>query len=241
MLYVLTALKCEAAAIDGLPGKHIVTGVGEFALKTLGKIDLHPSDCILNIGAAAGRTAGCYLINSVTDEETGRRFYPDMPSEQLLPEAPLITSSGVVTDPKPGVLYDMEASLIRAFAMKKTAPSRIAFIKVVSDDGSRRPSANEVTSLIREYRDVIGKFILSFDRNDEPLNYMPLPGSVMDELRLSQYMRLEFEDLVHYCVVSRKMEMLCAVLDEMRGNGMLPVKDKRQGRRVLDEVFSRLR
>lgn len=241
MLYVLTALKCEAAAIDGLPGKHIVTGVGGFALKALEKTDITPSDCILNIGAAAGKISGCYLINSVTDEKSGRKFYPDMPSDQLMTEAPLITSSSIVTDPKPGFLYDMEALHIFSFAMKKTAPSKIAFIKIVSDDGSRRPSANEVTALIRGYRDVIEKFILSFDRKEEPVNYMPVPGSVMDELRLTQYMRLEFEDLVHYCVVSGKMERLYAVLDEMRKKEMIPVKDKRQGRRVLDEIFSRLR
>ena len=38
MLYVLTALKCEAAALEGLPGKHVVTGVGSFALKAIENI-----------------------------------------------------------------------------------------------------------------------------------------------------------------------------------------------------------
>lgn len=70
---------------------------------------------------------------------------------------------------------------------------------------------------------------------------MPLPLSVADELKLTQYMRLEFEDLVHYCVVSGKTEMLLAELDRLRLEGTLPVKDKRQGRRVLDEIFARLR
>lgn len=241
MLYVLTALKCEAAALEGLPGKHVVTGVGSFALKAIQNIELTPSDFVINVGCAAGLKGGCYLVNSVTEQDTGRRFYPDMLVDSSLPEAPLITSSSIVTEPVPGYLYDMEAALICGHVMKKIAPSRIAIIKAVSDDGSRRPSANEVTSLIRGYRDEIGSITDSLCRENEPVNYMPLPESVIDELRLSQYMKCEFEDLVHYCVASGNMEKLSGILDEMRGNGTLPVKDKRQGRRVLDEIFSRIR
>ena len=241
MLYVLTALKCEAAALEGLPGKHVVTGVGPFALKAIQSIELEPSDLVLNIGAAAGLNGGCYLINSVTEQDTGRKFYPDMLLESSLPEAPLITSSSIVTDPKPGFLYDMEAALILGHAMKKIAPSRIAIIKAVSDDGSRRPSANEVTSLIRNYRDEISNVISSLCKETKHVNYMPLPEAVMEEMRLSQYMRCEFEDLVHYCVAADKLEKLNGILDEMRANGILPVKDKRQGRRALDEIFTRIR
>ncbi len=241
MLYVLTALKCEAAALEGLPGEHVVTGVGKFALKAVQDIELKPSDSVINVGCAAGLKGGCYLVNSVTDKDTGRRFYPDMPADPALPEAPLITSSSIVTVPEPGYLYDMEASLILSHVMKKTAPSRIAIVKAVSDDGSRRPAANEVTALIRSYREEIGRIIGSLCLENEPVNYMPLPGSVYEELRLSQYMKNEFEDLVHYCAVSGKLEKLNGILDEMRANGILPVRDKRQGRRVLDEIFTHIR
>ena len=241
MLYVLTALKCEAAAIEGLPGKHVITGVGEYARKAFESIELTSSDSVLNVGCAAGKTSGCYLINSITDEKTGSRFYPDMPSYFILPEMPLITACGIVTEPQDGFLYDMEAFHICSFAKRKLAPSRIAIVKAVSDDGSRRPAANEVTSLIRGFRDEISRVMEYLESAEDKTDYMPLPDSVIDELRLTQYMRLEFEDLVHYCVVSGKLEMLKSVLDEMRKAGTLPVKEKRQGRRVLDEIFTRLR
>ena len=241
MLYVLTALKCEAAALEGLPGKRVVTGVGSFALKAIENIEFTPSDFVINVGCAAGLSGGCYLVNSVTEQDTGRRFYPDMLIDSALPEAPLITSSSIVKEPKPGYLYDMEAALILGHVMKKIAPSRIAIVKAVSDDGSKRPAANDVTTLLRGYREEIGKIIDSLCLDNEPVNYMPLPESVIDELRLSQYMRCEFEDLVHYCVASGNMEKLNGILDEMRGNGTLPVKDKRQGRRVLDEIFAHIR
>lgn len=241
MLYVLTALKCEAAALEGLPGKHIVTGTGRFSAKALEKIDLTPSDSVINIGVAAGTAPGCYLADSVTDMETGRRFYPDMPEDPVLPEMPLMTSPRIVTHTEPGFLYDMEGAVICEFVMKKLAPSKVAFIKAVSDDGSRIPTANEVTALLRCYRNDIAKIMAAFDADPEEKDYMPLASSVMDELKLTQYMRCELEDLVHYCVVSGKLEKLESVLDEMRGSGVLPAKDKRQGRRALDEIFARLR
>ncbi|MBO4681807.1 MAG: hypothetical protein J5623_07955 [Clostridiales bacterium] len=241
MLYVLTALKCEAAALEGLPGKHIVTGVGKNACKALEKIELESTDGVINVGVAAGASDGCYLASSVANMETGRRFYPDMPSGIFLPELPLLTSPEIVTHIEPGFLYDMEAALVLEYAMKKVAPSRIAIVKVVSDDGRRRPSANEVTALIRSYRDEIAKIMAVIENAPEKKDYMPLDPSVMDELRLTQYMRCEFEDLVHYCVVSNKMEKLEGILEEMRRSGVLPVSDKRQGRRVLDEIFARIR
>lgn len=238
---MLTALKCEAAALEGLPGKHIVTGVGGFAKNALEQISLTQDDNVLNVGAAAGTVPGCYLVNSVTDIKSGRRYYPDMPSEPVLPEMPLITSPEIVTSVMPGFLYDMEASIIFEHAGRKIAPSKIAIVKAVSDDGSRRPSANEITSLIRNYRQAIEKIIGILDQCPGSEDYMPLEGSVMDELRLTQYMRCEFEDLVHYCVVAGKMEKLENILSEMRLSGRLPVRDKRQGRRALDEIFARIR
>lgn len=241
MLYVLTALKCEAAALTGLPGKHIVTGVGGFARNALQRIEFDPNDRVINIGAAAGTSGGCYVINSVTDGDTGRRFYPDILFDSKLPEAGLITSSSIVTDPVPGNLYDMEAAVILDHVMKTVAPSNIAIVKAVSDDGSRRPSANEITALIRGYLDDISGIVEYLDRETGRKDYMPLPASVMDELRLTRYMRCEFEDLVHYCVAAGKTEKLLGILNEMREKGTLPVKDKRQGRRVLDEIFACLR
>ena len=117
----------------------------------------------------------------------------------------------------------------------------IAIVKAVSDDGSRMPSANEVTALLRSYREDFASIFEKLARIPEKKDYMPLDPSVMDELRLTQYMRCEFEDLVHYCVVSNKTGKLKDILEEMRSSGILPVSDKRQGRRVLDEIFARLR
>ena len=77
MLYVLTALKCEAAALAGVPGTVVVTGVGDRCRARLDSIALTSDDSILNIGCAAGRHIGsAYLINRIESGLTGRVFYP---------------------------------------------------------------------------------------------------------------------------------------------------------------------
>lgn len=54
MLYILTALKCEAAALGGLPGEVIVTGVGGRVVDRIKQLDLKPDDYVLNVGICAG-------------------------------------------------------------------------------------------------------------------------------------------------------------------------------------------
>ena len=98
MLYVLTALKCEAAALTGMPGQTVVTGVGERCLAKLAGITLQKTDRILNVGCCAGKTPGLYLANCIENADTGKRYYPDMRSGLELPEKMLITSSTIVTE-----------------------------------------------------------------------------------------------------------------------------------------------
>ena len=49
MLYIITALKCEAAALGGLPGEVIVTGVGGRVVDRIKQLDLKPDDYVLNV------------------------------------------------------------------------------------------------------------------------------------------------------------------------------------------------
>ena len=62
MLYILTALKCEASALAGLPGEVIVTGVGGCAVSTISKTGLTPNDHVLNVGICAGK-ARKFIVN----------------------------------------------------------------------------------------------------------------------------------------------------------------------------------
>ena len=58
MLYILTALKCEASALGTVPGEVVVTGVGGRIVDCIEKLDLKPDDYVLNVGICAGSEKG---------------------------------------------------------------------------------------------------------------------------------------------------------------------------------------
>ena len=242
MLYILTALKCEASALTGLPGEVVVTGVGGCAISTILKIDLKPNDYVLNVGICAGKEIGKgYLINQVISDVTGRRFYPDILFESGAEEMSITTTSEVVTSVEEDMLYDMESSLVCDAVLKVIPPSNLALYKVVSDSGEKFPTKNEVTQLIRAHLNEIEKIAQMLVAGDSAKSYEFLPDSVIEELRLTQYMRNELKDIEHYCVASGREDELLKLLDKMRKEERLPVKDKKAGREVLDEIYSYVR
>ena len=242
MLYILTALKCEASALAGLPGEIVITGVGGCAISTISKIGLTPNDYVLNVGICAGKEPGKgYLINQVISDVTGRRFYPDILFESGAEEMSITTASEVVTSVEEGMLYDMESSLICDAVLKVIPPSNLAIYKVVSDSGDKFPTKNEVTQLIREHADEIKKIAELLTARSGTKEYEFLPESIFEEIRLTQYMRNELKDLEHYCAAAGRQEELLVLLDKMRAEERLPVKDKKAGREVLDEICSYLR
>ena len=199
MLYILTALKCEASALTGLPGEVVVTGVGGCTISTISKIGLTPNDYVLNVGICAGENVGRgYLINQVISAVTGRRFYPDILFDSGASEMSITTTSEVVTSVEEGMLYDMESSLVCDAVLKVIPPSNLALYKVVSDSGDKFPSKNEVTQMIRAHLDEITKIAELLVSSASPKSYEFLPDSVFEEMRLTQYMRNELKDIEHY-------------------------------------------
>ena len=242
MLYILTALKCEASALAGLSGEVVVTGVGGCAISTISKIGLTPEDYVLNVGICAGENKGRgYLIDQVISGVTGRRFYPDILFDSGIEEMSITMTSEAITSVEEGMLYDMESAIICDAVLKVIPPSNLAIYKVVSDSGDKFPSKNEVTAMVREHLDEIKKIAKFLVSSDLPKNYEFLPESVFEEMRLTQYMRNELKDIEHYCVASGREDELLSLLDKMRKEEKLPARDKKAGREVLDEIYSYLR
>ena len=147
LLYILCALKCEAAVLNGLPGEVIITGVGGRVTDRIAQLGLKPDDCVFNVGVCAGSKKGKgYLVNQVISSVTGRRFYPDILFESGAEEMSITTSSEVVTSVEEGMLYDMESALICDNVLKIIPPSNLAIYKVVSDSGDKFPTKNEPNS-----------------------------------------------------------------------------------------------
>ena len=242
MLYILCALKCEAAALNGITGEVVITGVGGRVVDCIKRLDLKPDDYVLNVGICAGVGKGSgYLINQVISSVTGRRFYPDILYESGAKEMTLTYSDSVVTSVEDGMLYDMESALICDTVLKIIPPSNLALYKVVSDSGDNLPSANEVTQLIRLHADEIKKIASLLVSNPDSVSYEFIPGSVKEKLRLTQYMRNELKDLEHYAVAAGKQDEVLKLLSDMENDGRIPVTDKKKGREVLDEIYACLR
>ena len=242
MLYILCALKCEAAVLNGLSGEIVITGVGARAADRIAQLNLKPEDHVLNVGVCAGTGKGRgYLVNQVISSVTGRRFYPDILFESGAEEMSITSSDEIVTSVEEGMLYDMESALICNNVLKIIPPSNLAIYKVVSDSGSDFPSANEVSQLIRAHVDEIKKIAVLLTGNQCSANYEFIPEELKDKLRLTQYMRNELKDLEHYCVAAGRQDEVLKLFAKMEEEGRIPVRDKRAGREVLDEIYSYLR
>lgn len=103
-------------------------------------------DAIINVGTCAGdyEPGQVFICNKITEEATGRTFYPDMILRSSLPERELVTAPVVIRksiheyankDSHNMVLYDMEAAAIYQAANLYVGPHRMGFVKVVSDNG----------------------------------------------------------------------------------------------------------
>ena len=242
MLYILCALKCEAAVLNGLSGEIVITGVGARAADRIAQLNLKPEDHVLNVGVCAGTGKGRgYLVNQVISSVTGRRFYPDILFESGAEEMSITSSDEIVTSVEDGMLYDMESALICDNVMKIIPPSNLAIYKVVSDSGSDFPSANEVSQLIRAHVDEIKKIASLLTVNSSSSGYGFIPEEIKDKLRLTQYMKNELKDLEHYCVAAGRQDEVLKLFAKMEEEGRIPVRDKRAGREVLDEIYSYLR
>ena len=103
-------------------------------------------DAIINVGTCAGdyEPGQVFICNKITEEATGRTFYPDMILRSSLPERELVTAPVVIRksiheyankDSHNMALYDMEAAAIYQAANLYVGPHRMGFVKVVSDNG----------------------------------------------------------------------------------------------------------
>ncbi len=242
MLYILTALKCEAAALSGLPGKIIITGAGGLCPDALKELDLTPQDKVLNIGISGSKreTGSAYIASSVSMEGK-KKLYPDIALWQKLPVSELVTVTEVKKEMSDDLLYDMEGYLIAEWALKVIPPSSVCLLKIVSDSGKEFPSKQEITDLVRSHLTEIKVIAEHMSLEERPCGYTCLAEDVTEQLRLTEYMRNELCDLMHYARVSDKEDVLLGVIDGLRRSGRIPCKSKKEGRQILDEILSSLR
>ena len=134
----------------------ILTGAGNIAAAcavsgTFGEFPPGKGDFLVNIGSAAAdandpsvRDGEIFLCNKITEQTTGRTFYPDVIYRHPFAEAEIVTQAvpyrgaNETQDPENGAgarLYDMEAAAVYQAGAYYFGPHQMSFLKVVTDHG----------------------------------------------------------------------------------------------------------
>lgn len=231
----------------------VITGVGEInaaaAVSNIGGVyGISPDDEILNVGCGAGFgnetcLGSIFLGNKLTEQMTGRTFYPDMLMKTNLMECEIVTVTRVLNEGRDSVVYDMEAAAVYQAAAFFVGPHRMHFIKLVSDAGERIDQS-KITELFALQEEKIYGYIdmlLSVGGNkasiDDTKSAWNIDGLISD-MRCSKVMGDQLAQLIKYCRLSGIDYK--AVLDEYYTKGMLPCESKREGKKCLFELKQRL-
>lgn len=231
----------------------VITGVGEInavaAVSNIGgAYGISPDDEILNVGCGAGFSSdiclgSIFLGNKLTEQMTGRTFYPDMLMKANFRECEIVTVARVLNEGCDSVVYDMEAAAVYQAAAFFVGPHRMHFIKLVSDAGERIDQS-KITELFALQEDKICGYIdrllsacADKAQMDDTQSSWNMDRLICD-MRCSKVMGDQLAQLIKYCRLSGIDYK--AVLDEYYTNGLLPCDSKREGKKCLFELKQRL-
>lgn len=209
-------------------------------------------DFIINIGICAGigmdQTGQCFLCSSVTDTDSGRSYYPDLIWKHAFPETALCSGSRILTasdDPVPAgsrrkgapLLYDMEAAALYQSGAVYAGPHQMSFLKIVSDKGDGSfPSPEEVTGLTAKWLPQICHYIEGLPCLRQQPQDSPLLESLSADLHCSVTMQ---HTLRQYLIwASLTASSLEGKIQEMYTSGVLPCKDRKEGKKILEQLRS---
>ena len=231
----------------------VITGIGEInaaaAVSNIGgAYGISPDDEILNVGCGAGFSSdiclgSIFLGNKLTEQMTGRTFYPDMLMKANFRECEIVTVARVLNEGCDSVVYDMEAAAVYQAAAFFVGPHRMHFIKLVSDAGERIDQS-KITELCALQEDKICGYIdrlLSACADKAPMDDAQSSWNMdrlICDMRCSKVMGDQLAQLIKYCRLSGIDYK--AVLDEYYTNGLLPCESKREGKKCLFELKQRL-
>lgn len=282
MIYMFTALYCEASMFirhfqlkknpdntrffefysETAGIRLTVTGIGEIAAaaavsNVCAKYAPAPEDFLLNIGTCArmAGSGGAFLCNKITEQATGKTFYPDILYRHGFAEEMIVTGmrSWNAADIRSaaysgGALYDMEAAAVYQAGSYFCGPHQMMFLKIVSDQGAEDAVTGErIGHLMEVYREPLCAFIemlqdITAEHIREAQGGYREPEALVQklcaDLHCSKTMRDSLRQYIRYCILTGTD--VDAVTREMYAEGLLPCRDKREGKQRLEELKRRL-
>lgn len=256
----------------------VVTGVGEIAAAAAtaavcARDGADASDFLINIGccaAAEGAAGGCepadrdmdsgygaahaaqtgdlYVCHKITEQATGKTFYPDILYRHPWKERELVTGMQPLQRAAAhGALYDMEAAAVYQAGIRFFSPDRMIFLKVVSDSGvagQERMTAETLAGLLEQHVKAVAGFLANLWKAADEEEALRSGGILQEDeavleqifaaLHCSQTMRASARQYITYAALTGydwKVE-----LKEWYARGLLPCKDRREGKVRLEEL-----
>lgn len=207
-------------------------------------------DAIINVGTCAGNyePGQVFICNKITEEATGRTFYPDMILRSSLPERELVTAPVVIRksiheyankDSHNMALYDMEAAAIYQAANLYVGPHRMGFVKVVSDNGDIEGLTPDfIKGLMAEAVDEIASYVDRFVADTHDMcraeESTQFTNQLCKDLHCSKVMENQVRQLIKYLSLEGTDYM--TYINKLYDEGRLPAHDKKNGKVCLDEI-----
>lgn len=283
MIYIFTALYKEAAGIIqyyGLKRQDVdkriqifakddvvltVTGVGavnaatvvSYVLTRYGATD---TDFLVNLGTCAARTSlerEIFLCNKITDDVTGKTFYPDVLWKHDFKEISVTTVSNVLEQKdiaesvSQETVFDMEASAIYQAGSFFMGPHQMNFVKVVSDAGVDEGTSTtldiekmlklhlrEIVNYLEELKCISKDLLEKKEQIQDTREGKERFNKLTADMKCSVTMENELKQYYEYSRLAgidfwEKVE--CYYREEI-----LPCKSKREGKDILNELTGKL-
>lgn len=251
----------------------VVTGVGEIAAAAAtaavcARDGADAADFLVNIGCCA--VGGCepadrdmdsgygaahaaqigdlYVCHKITEQATGKTFYPDILYRHPWKERELVTGMQPLQRAAAhGALYDMEAAAVYQAGIRFFSPDRMLFLKVVSDfgiAGQERMTAEALTGLLEQHVKEVAAFLTNLREAADEEETLRNDGILQEDeavlerlfaaLHCSQTMRASARQYITYAALTGYDWK--AELEEWYARGLLPCKDRREGKVRLEEL-----
>ena len=251
----------------------VVTGVGEIAAAAAtaavcARDGADAADFLVNIGccaaggcepadrdmdsgygaAHAAQTGDLYMCHKITEQATGKTFYPDILYRHPWKERELVTGMQPLQRAAAhGALYDMEAAAVYQAGIRFFSPDRMLFLKVVSDSGvagQERMTAETLAGLLEQHVKAVAGFLANLWKAADEEEALRSGGILQEDeavleqifaaLHCSQTMRASARQYITYAALTGYDWK--AELKEWYARGLLPCKDRREGKVRLEEL-----
>ena len=246
------AATAAVCARDGADAADFLINIGCCAAANAGADSgCEPADRDMDSGygaAYAAQIGDLYVCHKITEQATGKTFYPDILYRHPWKERELVTGMQPLQRAAAhGALYDMEAAAVYQAGIRFFSPDRMLFLKVVSDfgvAGQERMTAETLTGLLEQHVKEIAAFLANLREAADEEETLRNDGILQEDemvlerlcaaLHCSQTMRASARQYITYAALTGYDWK--AELKEWYARGLLPCKDRREGKVRLEEL-----